>query len=120
MKKKKKKFPFYSKAAGGLARGRPDRAAYRRGGNVRPGDAEPINPNEPNAPAGGAVRQQFKKGGALSRVAASTSKGGLHRSLGIPEGEKIGAARIEAATHSSNPKTRRQANLAQTYAKYRK
>lgn len=55
----------------------------------------------------------------LQAVSESTSEGGLHRSLGIPEGEKIGAARIEAATHSSNPKTRRQANLAQTYAKYR-
>jgi len=55
----------------------------------------------------------------LQAVSESTSEGGLHRSLGIPEGEKIGAARIEAATHSSNPKTRRQANLAQTYSKYR-
>lgn len=60
-----------------------------------------------------------KMKGALSRVSAHTKKGGLHRSLGIPQGQKIGAARIEAATHSSNPKTRRQANLAQTYAKYR-
>jgi hypothetical protein len=52
-------------------------------------------------------------------VSQSTSKGGLHRSLGIPLGQKIGAERIEEATHSKNPKTRRQANLAQTYAKYR-
>lgn len=57
---------------------------------------------------------------ALERVSESTSKGGLHRSLGVPEDEKIGAARIEKATHSRNPKVRRQANLAQTYAKYRK
>lgn len=55
----------------------------------------------------------------LSAVSQSTSKGGLHRSLGIPLGQKIGAERIEEATHSKNPKTRRQANLAQTYAKYR-
>lgn len=60
------------------------------------------------------------KGRALSRVAASTHEGGLHESLGIPEGQKIGAKRIEEATHSSDPKTRRQANLAKTYAKYRK
>lgn len=40
--------------------------------------------------------------------------GGLHRSLGIPEGQKIPAKRLEAATHSSNPKTRKQANLAKT------
>jgi len=55
----------------------------------------------------------------LEAVSESTSKGGLHRSLGIPEGQKIGPARIAAATHSSNPKTRRQARLAQTYNKYR-
>lgn len=55
----------------------------------------------------------------LQAVAEDTEKGGLHRSLGIPLGQKIGAARIAAATHSSNPKTRRQARLAQTYAKYR-
>jgi len=55
----------------------------------------------------------------LSRVSETTSEGGLHRSLGIPEGQRIGAARIAAATHSRNPKTRRQARLAQTYARYR-
>lgn len=67
MKKKlplKKKFPFHSKVSGNAARSRPDRAAYRRGGSVSAtADAEPIDPNEPNAPAGGAVRQQFRKGG---------------------------------------------------------
>lgn len=40
--------------------------------------------------------------------------GGLHRSLGVPQGQPIPAGKIEAATHSSNPKVRRQANLAQT------
>lgn len=55
----------------------------------------------------------------LEDVSEETEKGGLHRSLGIPQGQKIGAARIEAATHSSNPKTRKQANLAKTYSKYR-
>jgi hypothetical protein len=56
----------------------------------------------------------------LQEVSENTQKGGLHRSLGIPEGQKIGAARIEQATHSSNPKTRRQANLALTYNRFRK
>ena len=56
----------------------------------------------------------------LQHVSETTHAGGLHESLGIPAGQKIGAARIEAATHSKSAKTRRQANLAQTYAKYRK
>ena len=55
----------------------------------------------------------------LEAVSESTSPGGLHRSLGIPAGEKIGAKRIAAATHSRDAKTRRQARLAQTYARYR-
>lgn len=55
----------------------------------------------------------------LSAVAKQTSRGGLHRSLGIPEDEKIGPARIAAATHSSDEKTRREAILAETYAAHR-
>ena len=55
----------------------------------------------------------------LEAVSESTSPGGLHRSLGIPAGEKIGAKRIAAATHSKDAKTRRQARLAMTYNKYR-
>ena len=55
----------------------------------------------------------------LEAVSESTSPGGLHRSLGISIGQKIGAARVAAATHSANPKTRRQARLAQTYAAHR-
>ena len=55
----------------------------------------------------------------LEAVSEHTSPGGLHRSLGIPAGEKIGAKRIAAATHSKDARTRRQARLAQTYARYR-
>lgn len=55
----------------------------------------------------------------LQKISDSTSKGGLHRSLHVPAGQKIPAARIEAATRSRNPKIRKQANLAQTYAHFR-
>lgn len=46
--------------------------------------------------------------------------GGLHRSLGIPEGKKIPASKIEKAEHSRNPKIRSQANLAETFSHIRK
>lgn len=46
---------------------------------------------------------------AMSRPGA---KGGLHRSLGVPQGQKIPAAKLAAALHSSNPKTRKQAQMA--------
>ena len=48
-------------------------------------------------------------------IAGTTkNKGGLHRSLGVPEGKKIPEAKVEAATHSSNPRVRKQDNLAKT------
>lgn len=50
---------------------------------------------------------------------ATKNKGGLHRSLGVPEGKKIPAAKLAAAKHSSNPKVRKQANLAATLGKMR-
>jgi hypothetical protein len=62
--KKKTRLPFHGKAEGGSARRRADRlATYRKPGP--PGDVEPINPNEPNAPPDGAVRQKFQAGGAI-------------------------------------------------------
>lgn len=46
--------------------------------------------------------------------AATKNKGGLHRSLGIPEGEKIPADRLASAANSPNPRVRKQASLAKT------
>lgn len=46
-------------------------------------------------------------------------KGGLHRSLGIPEGKKIPEKRIIKAEHSRKPKIRKEAYLAETYKKLR-
>jgi hypothetical protein len=48
---------------------------------------------------------------------ATKNKGALHRSLGVPEGEKIPAAKIAKAAHSSNPTLRKRAILAQTLSK---
>lgn len=51
---------------------------------------------------------------------AVKNKGGLHRSLGIPEGEKIPEKRIVKAEHSSDERVRREANLAMTLKSLRK
>ena len=60
----------------------------------------------PGMKKGGRVpKKDFKPGG---------HKGKLHREMGIPEGEKIPAARLESATHSSNPEIRRDAIRAKT------
>ena len=47
-------------------------------------------------------------------AAATKNKGALHRDLGVPEGQKIPAAKLRAAEHSKDPKTRRRARLAET------
>ena len=45
--------------------------------------------------------------------------GALHKALGVPEGEKISHAKLEKAEESKNPKVRKQAQLAETFEKYR-
>lgn len=60
-------------------------------------------------------------GGTDSWVQSATAnKGGLHRSLGIPAGEKISAKKIIKATHSSNPKIKKEAVLAETLKGFHK
>jgi hypothetical protein len=48
------------------------------------------------------------------RSMSSLHTGGLHRALGIAEGERIPMAKIEAATHSENAHTRKMATLAKS------
>ena len=40
--------------------------------------------------------------------------GALHKELGVPQGQKIPAAKLDKAKHSTNPTLRRRANLAAT------
>ena len=54
----------------------------------------------------------------LQAVAESTHKGGLHESLGIPQGQKIPAGRLQPST-SDSTRVKRQKALARTYARYR-
>lgn len=48
---------------------------------------------------------------------AIKNPGGLHRALGVPEGEKIPAGKMAAAKRSRNPRVRRMAALAGTLKK---
>lgn len=47
-------------------------------------------------------------------------KGALHKALGVPEGKKIPAKKLEKAEHSKNPLTRKRAVLAKTLSKLHK
>lgn len=48
---------------------------------------------------------------------AIKNPGALHRSLGVPAGEKIPAKKLDKAIHSDNPTLRRRALLARTLKK---
>lgn len=50
---------------------------------------------------------------------ATQNKGGLHRSLGVPAGQKIPASKVAAAARKGG-KIGKQARLAQTLGKMKK
>jgi len=43
-----------------------------------------------------------------------SSKGKLHKALGVPQGKKISAGKLSKATHSKNPTIKKEAVLART------
>lgn len=45
--------------------------------------------------------------------------GALHRDLGVPQGEKIPAVKLNSALKSKDPTIRKRANLAKTFASFR-
>lgn len=47
-------------------------------------------------------------------------KGALHRELNVPMGKKIPEKKIEKASHSSNPRLAKRAQLAKTLSGIRK
>lgn len=51
---------------------------------------------------------------------AVKNKGGLHRALKVPEGKKIPAKKLAAASHSKSEKVRKEVQLAKTLKKLRK
>jgi hypothetical protein len=65
------------------------------------------------------MAREVKSRKPLSEVASEIHKGGLHESLDIPEGHKIPESKIRQAIHSKSHRVRKQAQLAETFAKYR-
>jgi hypothetical protein len=56
----------------------------------------------------------------IQKALPKSSKGKLHRELGVPEGKKIPAKKLAKAERSKNPTIRREANLAKTLKKLKK
>ena len=51
---------------------------------------------------------------------AVTNPGSLHKALGVKQGEKIPAKKLEKAEHSKNPSLKKKAVLAKTLKKMKK
>ena len=70
------------------------------------------------------VEQRLKKGGMAKGgnwiKDATKNKGALHRSLGVPEGQKIPMGKIKKAEKSSNPTLAKRARLAETLRGFKK
>lgn len=60
------------------------------------------------------------KNPSLYRAMHHLRKGGLHRALGVPEGETIPAEKLEAARHSGNSHIQHMANFAHTMKGFKK
>lgn len=57
---------------------------------------------------------------SLYRALHHLNKGGLHRALGVPEGESIPAEKLAAARNSSNPHVKKMAEFAHTMEGFKK
>lgn len=72
-------------------------------------------------PAHGCSPAYMASGGKVDKWIQKTgvdqNKGGLHRATHTPMGEKIPAAKIEAAAHSQDPHVRHMAQFAKNVKK---
>ena len=59
------------------------------------------------------------KNPSLYRAMHHLRKGGLHRALGVPEGETIPKEKIEAAKNSESEHVRHMANFAATMSHFK-
>lgn len=62
----------------------------------------------------------MKKEKWIQKALPKSSKGKLHKELGVPEGKKIPEKKLMKAEHSKNPKTSKRAVLAETLKHIRK
>ncbi len=89
------------------------RCAKCMGGRMKKGGSVSDGEYEGTRPTGGRLAR--KDGGGEKWIAGAVKHpGALHRELGVPEGKKIPAKKLEKAEHSKNPKLAKRAHLAET------
>lgn len=60
------------------------------------------------------------KNPSLYRAMRHLNKGGLHRALGVPEGQPIPQDKMEKAKNSKNEHVRHMAHFAETMSHFKK
>lgn len=93
------------------------RLIMKRGGTQSPFYKEPVQV--------GPSHKSLKTGGKCAKEGmwiqgAIKHPGALHKSLHVPQGQKIPAMKLEKAEHSRNPLLRKRANLAATLKGFKK
>jgi len=73
---------------------------------------------KPGLKRGGRLKKKKKDGKWIQK--ANIKKGALRKQLGVKKGKKITMAQLNKASKSSNPTTRRRANLAKTFRKMKR
>lgn len=56
----------------------------------------------------------------IQKALPPSSKGKLHKALGVKKGDKIPTAKLIKAEHSKNPKIKKEAQLAKTLKGFNK
>jgi hypothetical protein len=64
------------------------------------------------------IEKQAKPKQWIQKAINPETKGALHKALGVAQDKKIPESKLENATHSKNPLTRKRANLAETLRKF--
>lgn len=112
---KNKKFKRGGKVEGDKARSRLDKMARGGAKDDRDIETERLGKREDNE----RTDWDYAKGGKVKKWIgeATKNKGGLHRALDVPEGEKIPEKKLAKAAHSASPKVRKEVSLAKTLKK---
>lgn len=78
-----------------------------------------VHKGEAIVPAKENMAEEKKHNPSLYRSLHHLNKGGLHRALGIKEGENIPEAKLEAASHSTNDHIKHMALFAKTMSHFK-
>lgn len=114
--------PKYHKGVDSVPKTGP--AVLKKGEKVVKAEDNPDNPDNAvdeaiDGDKDKKMSEPKKKNVSLHRAIHDMNKGGLHRALGVPEGQDIPKDKIEAARNSSNEHLAHMANFAHTLAGFK-